>query len=222
MTIFEQAKDLATAREAAEYYGLEVERTGMACCPFHEDHTPSLKLDERFHCFGCGEDGDVIDFVSRLFGLSAKEAAEKIITDFGGGKSPTEMRCIGKRTQSIRAIGKVLYEMRCQIDRQRIESAPKSPDGSFSRYAELCSMKDYMSPKTLQKIMGHASIEFTLNVYTHLSEGDMKQHFFRVMNSGAYDFCGYKRMPDVIAPDTEDDTDEGEVDWDEKPDDDEE
>ncbi len=50
----------------------------------------------------------------------------------------------------------------------------------------------------------------------------MKQHFFRVMNSGAYDFCGYKRTPDVIAPDMDDDIDEGEVDWDEKPDDDEE
>ena len=145
MTIFEQAKALATAREAAEYYGLEVERSGMACCPFHEDHTPSLKLDERFHCFGCGEDGDVIDFVSRLFGLTAKEAAEKIIADFGGGKSPTEMWRIGKRTQSIRAIGKVLYEMRQQIDRQRIEAAPESPDGSFSHYAELCSMKDYIT-----------------------------------------------------------------------------
>ena len=111
MTIFEKAKSLATARDAAEYYGLEVERNGMACCPFHEDHTPSMKLDERFHCFGCGEDGDVIDFVSRLFGLNAKEAAEKIIADFGGGRSPTEMRRIGSRTQSIRAIGTVLYEM---------------------------------------------------------------------------------------------------------------
>ena len=67
MTIFEQAKALATAREAAEYYGLEVDRSGMACCPFHEDHTPSLKLDERFHCFGCGEDGDVIDFTAKYF-----------------------------------------------------------------------------------------------------------------------------------------------------------
>ena len=115
MTIFEQAKQLATTREAAEYYGLKVERNGMACCPFHEDHTPSLKLDERFHCFGCGEDGDVIDFVSRLFGLTAKEAAEKIITDFGGGTTPTEMRRIGKRTQSIRAIGSVGYSCHCQI-----------------------------------------------------------------------------------------------------------
>ena len=36
-----------------------------------------------FHCFGCGADGDVIDFTARLFDLSPKEAAEKLAQDFG-------------------------------------------------------------------------------------------------------------------------------------------
>ena len=58
-------------------------RYGMACCPFHEDHHPSMKLDERFHCFGCGADGDVIDFAARLFRLPVKEAAERLAADFG-------------------------------------------------------------------------------------------------------------------------------------------
>ena len=39
--------------------------------------------DRRFHCFGCGEDGDVIDFTAKLFDLSSKEAAEKLAQDFG-------------------------------------------------------------------------------------------------------------------------------------------
>lgn len=60
MTIYEKAKSLVTAREAAEHYGLTVNRYGMALCPFHDDHNPSMKLDDRFHCFCCGEDGDVI------------------------------------------------------------------------------------------------------------------------------------------------------------------
>ena len=42
----------------------------MACCPFHDDKNPSMKVDQRFHCFGCGEDGDVIDFTAKLFDLS--------------------------------------------------------------------------------------------------------------------------------------------------------
>ena len=50
----------------------------MACCPFHDDKHPSMKVDRRFHCFACQADGDVIDFTSRLFGLSSKEAALKL------------------------------------------------------------------------------------------------------------------------------------------------
>ena len=46
----------------------------MACCPFHHDKTPSMKLDRRYHCFGCGADGDEIDFAAALYGLGKKEA----------------------------------------------------------------------------------------------------------------------------------------------------
>ena len=36
---------LVTTRQAAEHYGIRVNRNGMACCPFHNDKTPSMKLD---------------------------------------------------------------------------------------------------------------------------------------------------------------------------------
>ncbi len=55
----------------------------MALCPFHEDHHPSLLLDQRFFCFGCHATGDVIDFTARLFGISPKSAALKLAQDFG-------------------------------------------------------------------------------------------------------------------------------------------
>ena len=42
-----------------------------------------MKVDSRFHCFGCGADGDVIDFTAKLFQLSLRQAAEKLATDFG-------------------------------------------------------------------------------------------------------------------------------------------
>lgn len=83
MNLFEAVKDAIPARTAAEHYGIEVKRNGMACCPFHDDRTPSMKVDKRFHCFGCQEDGDVIDFVGKLFDLSPKRAAEKLAEDFG-------------------------------------------------------------------------------------------------------------------------------------------
>ena len=83
MNLFEAVKESVTARSAAEYYGIRVKRNGMACCPFHDDRTPSMKLDRRFHCFGCQEDGDVIDFAAKYFNLNLKEAAEKLAADFG-------------------------------------------------------------------------------------------------------------------------------------------
>ena len=63
-------------------YGIRVNRQGMAICPFHNDKNPSMKLDMRFHYFSCQADRDTVDFVSRLFGLSSKEAAMKLADDF--------------------------------------------------------------------------------------------------------------------------------------------
>ncbi|MBQ2277181.1 MAG: DNA primase [Clostridia bacterium] len=81
--IFQQIKNSVTTRDAAEAYGLVVSRNGMTCCPFHDDRHPSMKVDERFHCFACGADGDVIDFASRYHGIRPLEAAYSLAADFG-------------------------------------------------------------------------------------------------------------------------------------------
>lgn len=83
MNVFDAVKQSVTTRQAAEMHGLKVRRNNMVSCPFHNDRTPSMKVDKRFHCFGCGADGDVIDFVSRLYGISSLEAAQKTASDFG-------------------------------------------------------------------------------------------------------------------------------------------
>ena len=80
--MFEEIKDAVSTREAASFYGLSVQRGGKVCCPFHNDKHPSMKVDQRFHCFGCGADGDVINFVQQMFSLDAKQAAMKLIDDF--------------------------------------------------------------------------------------------------------------------------------------------
>ena len=83
MNVFEAVKQTVTTRQAAELYGIRVNRHGMAVCPFHNDRNPSMKIDKRFHCFACQADGDAVDFVSRLFGLPSKGAATKLADDFG-------------------------------------------------------------------------------------------------------------------------------------------
>lgn len=82
MKIFFEVKECITARQAAEKYGLTVGKNGMACCPFHNDKFPSMKIDKNYHCFACGVGGDAIEYVSRLFGLTQYEAAKKLIEDF--------------------------------------------------------------------------------------------------------------------------------------------
>mgnify|MGYP002515092023 CR=1 FL=1 len=44
MSIFENIKDTVSVKQAAEYYGLTVNRSNMCCCPFHDDKTPSMKI----------------------------------------------------------------------------------------------------------------------------------------------------------------------------------
>lgn len=79
MNVFEVVKASVSMPDAAKMYSILADRHGMANCPFHDDRHPSLKLNQDFYyCFGCGATGDVIDFVSWLYGLSAFEAAKKI------------------------------------------------------------------------------------------------------------------------------------------------
>jgi DNA primase len=64
--------------------GVELTRRGqgfMGCCPFHDDSTASLSVGgvpDRFHCFGCGAGGDVIEYVARLNGLSFVNAVRAL------------------------------------------------------------------------------------------------------------------------------------------------
>ena len=83
MRLFESVRAGVTARNAAERYGIHVNRNGMACCPFHSDRHPSMKLDTRYHCFGCQADGDAIDLTGRLFGLEPVDAVKKLAADSG-------------------------------------------------------------------------------------------------------------------------------------------
>ena len=83
MGLFDEVKENVTVRQSAEFYGFKITKSGLISCIFHNDKTPSMKVDRRYYCFGCGVTGDVIDFTAQLFGLSLKEAALKLADDFG-------------------------------------------------------------------------------------------------------------------------------------------
>ena len=146
MKIFETVKQSVTARQAAKVYGLEVDVHGMALCPFHDDHHPSLKLDQRFYCFGCGASGDVIDFTAKLFGLSPKAAAQKLAEDFGiNPRPPTEVhipkRHAEPRPDSERLCIFVLRDYLRLLRIWRLRYEPVTPGEPMDdRFAESCQM----------------------------------------------------------------------------------
>ena len=67
-------------------YGLKLGRKGAMCCPFHREKTPSFKIyqnGKKFHCFGCGADGDVISFAMRYYGITYGQAITRLASEFG-------------------------------------------------------------------------------------------------------------------------------------------
>lgn len=154
MTLFQAVKYSVTTRQAAEYYQLRVNRAGFAICPFHKDRTPSMKVDARFHCFGCGADGDVIDFVARLHGVDAKSAAEKLAADFHNQHEKTGRKQKPKRP--VRS-GEPLYrqlEERCfrvlsdylnQFRQWATDYAPQPEDVTWHPlFVEALQRKDHI------------------------------------------------------------------------------
>ena len=84
MSLYQTVKSAITVRQVGEMYGMEPDRHGMVCCPFHSDNHPSMKLnDNYYYCFGCGANGDAIDLTAKLFDLNPRQAAEKLASDFG-------------------------------------------------------------------------------------------------------------------------------------------
>ena len=83
MNLFKQVKAAVPAIQAARDHGMRVSRSGMALCPFHDDHHPSLQLGDRYYCHACGASGDVIDLTAKLLGISNYSAATKLARDYG-------------------------------------------------------------------------------------------------------------------------------------------
>ena len=153
--LFEVVKQSVTVREAAEMYGIAVGRGGMACCPFHDDRHPSLKLNEDyFYCFGCGATGDVTDFTARLYDLSPKEAAEKLAQDFGlsyDSKAPLRRSYVRQKSEAQvrkekREHGwRVLTDYYHLLRKWEADYSPKTPDEDpHPRFLEAVQKKDYM------------------------------------------------------------------------------
>lgn len=168
--VFEAVKQSVSTREAAEFYGIKVSRTGMACCPFHDDKNPSMKVDQRFHCFGCGADGDVIDFTAKLFNLSPKEAAEKLAQDFGliyDSQAPPRRRYVRQKTEA----------QKFREDRQRCYRVLSDYYYLLKKWEADCSPRtpeEEPHPRFVEAIQKKAYVEYLLDLFLYESEEEQK------------------------------------------------
>ena len=169
--VFEAVKQSVSTKEAAEFYGIKVSRTGMACCPFHDDKNPSMKLNEEyFYCFGCGATGDVIDFTAKLFDLSPKEAAEKLAQDFGliyDSQAPPRRRYVRQKTEAQKfredrqQCYRVLSDYYYLLKKWEADHSPRTPEEKpHPRFVEAIHKKIY--------------VEYLLDLFLYESEEEQK------------------------------------------------
>ena len=92
MSDIERLRREVSLPDLAMDHGVALQKNGTeweGCCPFHNEHTPSFTIftgkdgTERFFCFGCNEQGDVVDFVMKLKGVDTRQA----IAILGGGQA---------------------------------------------------------------------------------------------------------------------------------------
>ena len=186
MNVFETVKTGVNTREAAEHYGIEVNRYGKALCPFHNDRHPSMVVyDDHYHCFACGEHGDVIDLVASLYGLPVYDAANKLAYDFGilrdkpPAKEMAEKRNRKSEAQRLRENEKLCfsallaYMKLLQEWKQRY--APKAPDEKWHpHFMEACDRLDYVE-YLVDTLIGGDSYERTEITGWMLADGKLKK-----------------------------------------------
>jgi DNA primase len=136
------AGDRDRVREATDIVDLisevtKVRRSGrstMAICPFHEEKTPSMSVDRGrglYHCFGCGEGGDVFSFVQKTQGLSFPEALEMLARRAGItlDRDPEAARRSGRRHDAVDALQAAIL-----VYHDRLKKAPEAgPARSYLR-----------------------------------------------------------------------------------------
>ena len=186
MNVLGTVKSSINTKEVAARYGVEVNRHGKALCPFHNDRNPSLFVDDdHYHCYACGEHGDVIDFTAKLFGLKLYEAAQKLAYDFGitqdkpPDKAVQEKQNRKSEAQRLRELEKLCFSALMEYYKLLQEwkrlYAPRSPEDKHDdRFVEACHNLDYVEYLVDLLIMGD-SYERTDVIDMMMTDGKLQK-----------------------------------------------
>ena len=158
-SIFDRAKTV-TALDAAEQFamieGKRIGRRVKACCPLHNEKTPSCVFYENgtFYCFGCHAGGTSIDFTMAYFHESSVDAAKRIVSAFGLGEvgafdpdAGREARRFRDVTESVRKTASFTHAVTCAVihwctdQMDKLDSGDESPE-SEAILASLLKLKN--------------------------------------------------------------------------------
>ncbi len=93
--IFQMVREIPFPQVYQKFSQSEMRRQGrffIALCPFHQEKTPSFTIyGNGFKCFGCGEAGDSVSFVGKLYDVRPVKAARLIASAFGLSVAPSSI-----------------------------------------------------------------------------------------------------------------------------------
>jgi DNA primase len=165
-----------------EQEGIELKR-GKALCPFHSERTPSFMVNsnkQTFHCFGCGESGDVISFIMKLKGITFKDAL--VYLGMKRGQPVKIDPAIAREKQIQKDYEKAihdLYENLCQQSRElhKVRIKVKENPGALTEQGAA-----YFAER-MEKL---AEIDFKLDT---LLKGNFEDNIF-LLRGEKYAYCG--------------------------------
>ena len=169
MAISEEQKELIRSKvdiaDLVTSYGFQLKHSGSdlwCCCPFHNEKTPSFKVDSSrgtYHCFGCGESGDVFDFVMKQEGLSFGDAIRKLATATGVELTAVESSAVKNRRRLCSMMAELASDFRKMLKSPKCKDAEVAREYLKSRKIDWETVDKFeigYAPKEVGKILAWA------------------------------------------------------------------
>lgn len=201
MAISEDQKEEVKAKvdiaDVITSYGFTLHQKGRelwCCCPFHSEKTPSFKVDVSrgtYHCFGCGESGDVISFVMKQEGLSFGDAIRKLASSVGIELKAAVSPIVKQRKRLCSLMAELA------MDFNKMLKSPKCKDADIAReYIKQRKLDDDTidrfligyAPKDVNKILawagrhGYSYQDLAAAGIIKISDAENRQPYFYFSN----------------------------------------
>lgn len=143
----DQVKAAVSVKDVAQTYGITLNRQGYALCPFHREKTASFMVyphGRGWYCFGCGEGGDVIRLVQKLFDLSFLDAIRKLDEDFHLGLEINRPRTpLQQAAENQNALRQLQHK---KLVDEAISKASAEYEEALSKWTALDTIRRFLAP----------------------------------------------------------------------------